>query len=105
MLFIPLQVFAYEVQVESYGGTQLMSNTGIDIQIYVPQTQYADERSYYGLPPTSLSMYFYDYQLPPGYEFLVCAYYSDDDTQITCESYYRGSEDVGITTVDLSPWS
>ncbi|HSF50332.1 MAG TPA: hypothetical protein VLA74_06180 [Nitrososphaeraceae archaeon] len=104
MLFIPLQVFAYTLQIEPYDGTYTQSQTGVAIQTYVPSTGYWKETSYSGLPPTSFNEYFDDYQMPMYADYSVCAYYLTTSEEIGCESHYRANLNIASVPIDLSPW-
>ena len=104
MLFIPLQVFAYTLQIEPYEGTDLRSETGVAIRKHVPYPGEWSETSYYGLPPPSFNQYFSNYEMPVGSDFSVCAYYLNTYEQIGCEFYYRGPFNIESASIDLSPW-
>src|SRR5687767_3052027 len=105
MLFVPLQIFAFTLQIEPYDGTYLLSQTGTAIRTHIPSTGFWSETTYYGLPPPSFNQYFSDYEMPVGAYFTVCAYYLTTYEQIGCEDYYRSGYIGGSASIDLSPWS
>jgi hypothetical protein len=105
MLFIPLQVFAYTLQIKAYDGTSIMSQTGVAIKTYIPSTGYWFVTPFYGLPPPSFNQFFTNYQMPMGADYSVCAFYLNTPELIGCEFFYRSTYKIGISAIDLSPWN
>lgn len=105
MLFIPLQVFAYTLNIQPHGGTHLMSETGVAIRTHIPSTGYWFVTPFSGLPPPSFNQFFTNYQMPMGAAYSICAFYLHTHEQIGCEFYYRSTYNIGSSLIDLSPWN